>query len=124
MLLQIIGEKMSVDSIGLSAELLKAVKECGYKNLTPIQQRAIPDIRSGGDILASAQTGTGKTAAFTLPILDAIANNPSELTTALILTPTRELAAQVAKNIATYSKYMSISSGVIYGGVNMPGQIF
>ena len=61
---------MSVDSIGLSANLLKAVKACGYKNLTPIQQIAIPVIRTGVDVLASAQTGTGKTAAFTLPILD------------------------------------------------------
>ncbi|MCO4799217.1 MAG: DEAD/DEAH box helicase [Colwelliaceae bacterium] len=114
---------MSVDSIGLSTELLKAVKGCGYKNLTPIQQRAIPVIRSGSDLLASAQTGTGKTAAFTLPILDAIANNnASGNLQALILTPTRELAAQVAKNIETYSQFMSIKSGVIFGGVNMPGQ--
>ena len=114
---------MSVDAIGLSADLLKAVKACGYKNLTPIQQRAIPVIRSGSDLLASAQTGTGKTAAFTLPILDVIAkNNASGNLQALILTPTRELAAQVAKNIETYSQFMSIKSGVIFGGVNMPGQ--
>ena len=64
---------MSVDAIGLSSELLKAVKACGYKNLTPIQQQAIPLIRTGSDLLASAQTGTGKTAAFTLPILDLLA---------------------------------------------------
>ncbi|MEW6992088.1 DEAD/DEAH box helicase [Colwelliaceae bacterium 6441] len=114
---------MSVDAIGLSADLLKAVKACGYKNLTPIQQRAIPVIRTGSDILASAQTGTGKTAAFTLPILDAIAkNNTTGNLQALILTPTRELAAQVAKNIEVYSQFMSIKSGVIFGGVNMPGQ--
>jgi len=114
---------LSVDSIGLSANLLKAVKGCGYKNLTPIQQRAIPAIRSGVDILASAQTGTGKTAAFTLPILDnIIPNSQSGSVQALILTPTRELAAQVAKNVATYSEFMAITSGVIFGGVNMPGQ--
>ena len=114
---------MSVDAIGLSAELLKAVKACGYKNLTPIQQRAIPAIRSGHDILASAQTGTGKTAAFTLPILDELAKTKSTgVTKALILTPTRELAAQVAENITSYSEFLSIKSGVIYGGVNMPGQ--
>ncbi|MDO6445974.1 DEAD/DEAH box helicase [Colwellia sp. 1_MG-2023] len=114
---------MSVDAIGLSADLLKAVKACGYKNLTPIQQRAIPVIRSGSDLLASAQTGTGKTAAFTLPILDAIAKNKSTGNLqALILTPTRELASQVAENIATYSQFMSIKSGVIFGGVNMPAQ--
>ena len=120
---------MSVDAIGLSANLLKAVKECGYKNLTPVQQQAIPVIRTGVDLLASAQTGTGKTAAFTLPILDAINRNINpdiEITgqtiKALILTPTRELAAQVAKNVETYSQFLPIKSGVIYGGVNMPPQ--
>ena len=119
----ILGDNVSVDAIGLSAELLKAVKMCGYKNLTPIQQRAIPIIRSGSDLLASAQTGTGKTAAFTLPILDVIAKNKaSGNLQALILTPTRELAAQVAKNIDTYSQFMPIKSGVIFGGVNMLGQ--
>ncbi|GHE79254.1 DEAD/DEAH box helicase [Thalassotalea profundi] len=112
---------MSVDAIGLSENLLKAVKKCGYKNLTPIQQQAIPAIRSGADILASAQTGTGKTAAFSLPILDAISSNNDTLQ-ALILTPTRELAQQVAKNITAYSEFLPISSGVIYGGVNMPAQ--
>ncbi len=117
---------MSVDAIGLSAELLKAVKSCGYKNLTPIQQQAIPLIRAGHDLLASAQTGTGKTAAFTLPVLDALAKStttvPGSSLRALILTPTRELAAQVAQNVATYSEFLPLKSGVIYGGVNMPGQ--
>jgi len=114
---------VSVDTIGLSADLLKAVKACGYKNLTPIQERAIPIIRSGVDLLASAQTGTGKTAAFTLPILDAIAKRGSTGNVqALILTPSRELAAQVAKNVATYSEFLPIKSGVLFGGVNMPGQ--
>lgn len=123
---------MSFDAIGLSADLLKAVKACGYKNLTPIQQQAIPVIRTGVDLLASAQTGTGKTAAFTLPILDALVslskNNEDKVITgqsirALILTPTRELAAQVAKNVETYSEFLPLKSGVIYGGVNMPPQI-
>ncbi len=120
---------MSVDAIGLSANLLKAVKACGYKNLTSIQQQAIPVIRTGVDLLASAQTGTGKTAAFTLPILDAINRNinpdsdvRNRTIKALILTPTRELAAQVAKNVEMYSQFMPIKSGVIYGGVNMPPQ--
>ena len=120
---------MSVDAIGLSANLLKAVKACGYKNLTPIQQQAIPVIRTGVDLLASAQTGTGKTAAFTLPILDAINRNINpdnningQTIKALILTPTRELAAQVGENVKTYSQFMPIKSGVIYGGVNMPPQ--
>ena len=114
---------MSVDAIGLSADLLKAVKACGYKNLTPIQQRAIPVIRTGSDLLASAQTGTGKTAAFTLPILDSLVKSkPKGTIQALILTPTRELAAQVAENIDTYSQFTKIKSGVIYGGVNMSSQ--
>tara|TARA_R110001583_G_scaffold195524_2_gene375352 strand:+ start:18957 stop:20255 length:1299 start_codon:yes stop_codon:yes gene_type:complete len=120
---------MSVDAIGLSSELLKAVKACGYKTLTPIQQQAIPLIRSGSDILASAQTGTGKTAAFSLPILDMLAKNSSEKTAnnriikALILTPTRELALQVAKNIREYSQFMDLTSGVVTGGANSAPQI-
>lgn len=124
---------MSVDAIGLSAELLKAVKACGYKNLTPIQQQAIPLIRSGVDLLASAQTGTGKTAAFSLPILDALAKkkatstlisetNYSHNIQALILTPTRELAAQVAENMQAYSQFLPLKIGVVYGGGKMPSQ--
>ena len=134
---------MSVDAIGLSADLLKAVKACGYKNLTPIQQEAIPVIRQGIDLLASAQTGTGKTAAFSLPILEAIAkanhaaksssiskdeNSGDERSAsgqairALILTPTRELANQVASNIEQFSQYLPIKSGVVYGGGKMASQ--
>ena len=129
---------MSVDAIGLSADLLKAVKDCGYKNLTPIQQEAIPVIRQGVDVLASAQTGTGKTAAFSLPILDAIAkanhaansasDNQSEKSAsgqgirALILTPTRELANQVADNIKQFSHFLPVKSGVVYGGGKMASQ--
>ncbi|GAW97734.1 MULTISPECIES: DEAD/DEAH box helicase [Colwellia] len=129
---------MSVDTIGLSADLLKAVKACGYKNLTPIQQEAIPVIRQGTDLLASAQTGTGKTAAFSLPILDAIAkanhaahsantsgNEKSasgQALRALILTPTRELAKQVADNIKQFSQFMPIKTAAIYGGGKMASQ--
>jgi superfamily II DNA/RNA helicase len=129
---------MSVDAIGLSADLLKAVKECGYKNLTTIQQEAIPVIRQGADLLASAQTGPGKTAAFSLPILDAIAkaNHASNSSNggnadksasgqgirALILTPTRELANQVADNIKQFSQYLPIKAGVVYGGGKMASQ--
>lgn len=115
---------MSVDAIGLSADLLKAVKACGYKNLTPIQQQAIPMIRSGADLLASAQTGTGKTAAFSLPILDALAKNADQGKTikALVLTPTRELAAQVADNIKAYSQFLPLKTGVVYGGGKMSSQ--
>lgn len=120
---------MSVDAIGLSSELLKAVKACGYKTLTPVQQQAIPMIRSGVDILASAQTGTGKTAAFSLPILDLIAKNSGDKEAnnrtikALILTPTRELALQVAKNVSEYSQFMPLTSGVVTGGANADPQI-
>ena len=122
---------MSVDAIGLSTNLLKAVKACGYKNLTPIQQQAIPIIRSGADLLASAQTGTGKTAAFSLPILDALAKSiPSEAIEksnerniqALVLTPTRELAAQVGENMRAYSQFLPLKIGVVYGGGKMPSQ--
>ncbi len=116
---------MSVDAIGLSEGLLKAVKQCGYKQLTPIQQQAIPVIRTGTDLLASAQTGTGKTAAFTLPILDKLAHQVKAgepILRALILTPTRELAIQVADNIRQYSQFLPIKSGVIYGGAGMAGQ--
>ena len=129
---------MSVDAIGLSADLLKAVKACGYKNLTPIQQEAIPVIRRGTDLLASAQTGTGKTAAFSLPILDAIAkaNHAAHSSTtadneksasgqgirALILTPTRELAKQVSENIKQFSQYLPVKTGVVYGGGKMASQ--
>lgn len=115
--------------MGFSADLLKAVKVCGYKNLTPIQQQAIPVIRTGVDVLASAQTGTGKTAAFTLPILDALVKNLTNvsedshrITRALILTPSRELAAQVANNISAYSQFLPLKSGVVYGGGKMPSQ--
>ena len=122
---------MSVDAIGLSANLLKAVKACGYKNLTPIQQQAIPIIRSGVDLLASAQTGTGKTAAFSLPVLDALAktlsqeainNDSSRNIQALVLAPTRELAAQVAENMKVYSQFLPLKIGVIYGGGKMASQ--
>ncbi len=115
---------MSVGAIGLSADLLKAVKACGYKNLTPIQQQAIPMIRSGADLLASAQTGTGKTAAFSLPILDALAKNTAQGQTikALVLAPTRELAAQVADNMKEYSQFLSLKIGVVYGGGKMLSQ--
>lgn len=122
---------MSVDAIGFSADLLKAVKACGYKNLTPIQQQAIPMIRSGADLLASAQTGTGKTAAFSLPIIEALTKTSAKDSNtaatgsnvqALILTPTRELAQQVAMNIQAYSQFLPIKSGVVYGGGKMASQ--
>lgn len=115
---------MSVDAIGLSADLLKAVKECGYVNLTPIQQKAIPLIRRGNDVLASAQTGTGKTAAYSLPIIDLLTKKTNETHSikALILTPTRELAKQVKENIENYIKYLPLKVGAVYGGGAMASQ--
>lgn len=118
--------EMSVDAIGLSENLLKAVKEIGYKQLTPIQQQAMPVIRAGHDLLASAQTGTGKTAAFSLPILDQLAAGINEehlaSVKAVILAPTRELAMQVGENIADYAKFLPLKVGVIYGGGAMASQ--
>jgi ATP-dependent RNA helicase RhlE len=116
---------MSFNELGLSAELLRAVEEQGYTNPTPIQRDAIPHILDGHDILAGAQTGTGKTAGFTLPMLQRLENRPSgqRRVRALILTPTRELAAQVNESVRTYGKYRPVRSMEIYGGVSARPQI-
>ncbi|MGD9387207.1 MAG: DEAD/DEAH box helicase, partial [Gammaproteobacteria bacterium] len=118
---------MSFDSLGLQAELLRAVRDEGYTSPTPIQQQAVPDILAGRDMLAGAQTGTGKTAAFTLPMLQRLAAQPvpgRRRVRALVLVPTRELAAQVAGNIATYGRYLpQIKAAVIFGGVSINPQI-
>ncbi len=117
---------MTFKELGLSAPLLKAVEEKGYTTPSPIQEKAIPIILEGKDVLASAQTGTGKTAGFTLPILQIIAEtkNPKyRPIRALVLTPTRELAAQVYENVREYSKYVNIKSTVIFGGVKPKAQI-
>ncbi|KGJ91099.1 DEAD/DEAH box helicase [Thalassotalea sp. ND16A] len=116
---------MSFDSIGLPEDLLKAVKACGYKSMTPIQQRAIPAFRAGQDILASAQTGTGKTAAFALPIIEQLlkANSSSvPVVKALILTPTRELAIQVADNVRNYTQFTQLTTAAVFGGVGSASQ--
>jgi ATP-dependent RNA helicase RhlE len=117
---------MKFESFSFAPEILRAIAECGYQDMTPIQQKAIPVIRRGEDVLASAQTGTGKTAAFALPILQKMLDRPKALqnsnTRALILTPTRELAAQVAENIEAYSKHINISVLTIYGGVKINTQ--
>ena len=115
-------------SLGLAEPLLRAVAETGYVHPTPIQAQAIPQVILGGDLLAAAQTGTGKTAGFTLPILHRLLENPSESRKAgqprvLILTPTRELTAQVEESVRTYSKHTSIRSMVMFGGVNINPQI-
>ena len=118
---------MTFQSLGLSTELLRAVVEQGYTEPTPIQQQAIPAVLAGQDILASAQTGTGKTAGFTLPLLQrlsAISNHGGRRSVkALILAPTRELAVQVEASVKTYGKYLPLRSTAIYGGVKIGPQI-
>ncbi len=117
---------MSFKSLGLSNELLKAVSEKGYTEPSVIQEKAIPLILEGKDVLASAQTGTGKTAGFTLPLLQLISNQNRQnrrVIKALILTPTRELAAQIYDNVKEYSTYLDIQSTVVFGGVNANPQI-
>jgi ATP-dependent RNA helicase RhlE len=118
---------MSFKDLGLLPELLKAIDEKGYKAPTPIQQQAIPLILEGSDLMASAQTGTGKTAGFILPMLHRLMenfkNHKRGTLQALILTPTRELAAQVEDNLKTYGKYLPLKSTAIFGGVNMKPQI-
>ncbi len=119
---------MSFTTLGLSEPILRAIKETGYTKPTPIQSKAIPLILEGKDVLAGAQTGTGKTAGFTLPLLELLKSTPiqkgkARKVRALILTPTRELAAQVAENVATYSKHLPFSHTVIFGGVGINPQI-
>ena len=117
---------MSFNSLGLSDALLKAVSKQGYTTPSPIQQKAIPLILEGKDVLASAQTGTGKTAGFTLPLLQILSESRNQKfrpIRALILTPTRELAAQVHNNVSQYSEFLDIRSTVIFGGVNQKPQV-
>src|SRR3569832_1216430 len=118
---------MSFSELGLRAELLRAVAEQGYTVATPVQTQAIPVILEGRDILAGAQTGTGKTAGFTLPLLQRLSLAPEAQTKrdlrALILTPPRELAAQVGESVQTYGKYLPLKSAVIFGGVGINPQI-
>jgi ATP-dependent RNA helicase RhlE len=129
-------ELMSFDSLGLSEPLVRAVQELGYTSPTPIQLQAIPAVLNGGDLLAGAQTGTGKTAGFTLPILQRLSTSASSaaansaaaasakrVVRALILTPTRELAAQVEESVRAYSKYLKVKSTVMFGGVGINPQI-
>ena len=119
---------MSFATLGLRAELVRAVSEQGYTEPTPIQKQAIPVILEGRDVLASAQTGTGKTAGFALPLLQRLAaeaapQSPRRPVRCLVLTPTRELAAQVGSSIETYGRYLSLKSSVIFGGVKIRPQI-
>ncbi len=117
---------MSFNTLGLSPALLKAIKKQNYTTASPIQEKAIPLILQGKDILASAQTGTGKTAGFTLPTLQLLSQqHPTNKrpVRALVLTPTRELAAQVYHNVKQYSEFLNLRSAVIFGGVNQKPQV-
>jgi ATP-dependent RNA helicase RhlE len=117
---------MSFDGLGLSQSLVNAVLEKGYETPTPIQAQAIPAIIEGRDVMAAAQTGTGKTAGFTLPLIERLSSGTkakSNHVRALILTPTRELALQVSENVEEYAKHSDVSSFVVYGGVKINPQM-
>ncbi|MBA0191434.1 ATP-dependent RNA helicase RhlE [Pectobacterium carotovorum] len=121
---------MSFDSLGLSADILRAIDEQGYRDPTPVQRQAIPVVLEGRDLMASAQTGTGKTAGFTLPLLQLLTSREAQHkgkgrrpVRALILTPTRELAAQIDENVKAYSKYLNLRSLVVFGGVSINPQM-
>ncbi|MFT5724186.1 MAG: ATP-dependent RNA helicase RhlE [Bacteroidia bacterium] len=117
---------MSFKSLGLSKPLLEALRLQGYQNPTTIQEKSIPAVFEGGDLLASAQTGTGKTAGFTLPLLQILSESPTRKRRAikvLILTPTRELAAQILANLEQYGRFLDIRSTVVFGGVSANPQI-
>lgn len=117
---------MKFQELGLSEELLRAVRDTGYNKPTPIQAKAIPAILNGSDVMAAAQTGTGKTASFTLPLLHLLNGKPkvkNNRVRALVLTPTRELAAQVQDSVFTYGKHMPLRSAVVFGGVGINPQM-
>ncbi|KGK42004.1 hypothetical protein LH51_10510 [Nitrincola sp. A-D6] len=117
---------MSFATLGLSDSILKAVTEQGYDTPSPIQSQAIPVVLAGKDLMAAAQTGTGKTAGFTLPILERLSQGKpatANQVRTLILTPTRELAAQVAESVSTYGRYLPLRSAVVFGGVKINPQM-
>lgn len=117
---------MLFTDLGLSPEILKAIEKQGYTTPSPIQQEAIPEILNDRDVLASAQTGTGKTAGFTLPIIEKLLQAPKNkkrAIKALIITPTRELAAQIQKNVRDYTEFTPVKSAVIFGGVKQGSQV-
>src|SRR5688500_12811242 len=109
-------------SFGLHADLLRGVKELGFQRPTPIQSEAIPPATEGRDVLACAMTGSGKTAAFLLPILNRLMTKPRGTTRALVITPTRELAAQIAQHLAELAVHTPLSGAPVFGGVGMGPQ--
>ena len=117
---------MQFSSLDLAPDLLRALVECGYSDMTPVQEQAIVPARRGKDLQVTAQTGTGKTAAFAIPVLQRMLDKPKETAAqrprALFLTPTRELAEQIAESVAAYAKFVAISVTALYGGVKMGGQ--
>ena len=117
---------MKFNDLDLSEPIIRSLKDQNYKKPTPIQAEVIPAILNNSDVMAAAQTGTGKTAAFVLPILSKLSNPKNNYKghqlRALILTPTRELAAQVRENVNTYSKYLSTRSTAVYGGARIHNQ--
>ena len=116
---------MKFEDLGLSENLLKAISDCGYESPTPIQEKAIPHILMARDVVGLAQTGTGKTAAFTMPMIEILDGGRAKarMPRSLILSPTRELAAQIAENFDTYGKYTKLSKALLTGGVSMDEQI-
>lgn len=117
---------MQFSSLDLAPDLQRALQECGYSDMTPVQEKAIVPARRGKDLQVTAQTGTGKTAAFAVPLLQRMLDNPKATVEkrprALILTPTRELAEQIAEAVKAYAKYLPLSATALYGGVKMGGQ--
>src|SRR5690242_3517875 len=118
---KVTGDDATFDSLGLSADVMKAVRDAGYATPTPIQAQAIPLILKGRDVMGLAQTGTGKTAAFTLPIVDRLLGGPRR-TRALVLTPTRELCVQVEESVKKYARHAPVSVVSVYGGVPLDPQ--
>src|SRR5690606_40478784 len=117
---------MSFDTLGLADPLLRAVRDKGYTTPSPIQVQAMPAILNGQDIMAAAQTGTGKTAGFTLPLLQRLMQGQPvkpNSARALVLTPTRELAAQVHESVELYGKHLDLNSAVVFGGVSINPQM-
>ncbi|WP_288344409.1 DEAD/DEAH box helicase, partial [uncultured Pseudoalteromonas sp.] len=116
---------MNFKSFSFSSELLQALEELNFETLTPVQRSAIPAVRKGKDVLVSAQTGTGKTAAFALPLIQKLSESAvseNNAPSALVLAPTRELAEQIANNFKAFAKYTELKTVCLFGGINLAGQ--